>query len=422
MALDTLQLSPTIINTDKLVQAAGNLMAKEKAEETARQKAMSDQLSKIDSAKLRKADIGEFRKLYDDVLTYGAQNSNRMNDIEVQTELNRKMNTLRGFAEFSARNKEEYDIPLLRRKFDPDLDPNAGSYIEEVINTPSSKLGSIDLSRISNVDKKDYMSEVFKGFNPNVEKEIGSTTYKNTKEVYGEILKKVDDYVASSLSTPTGEKAFRQFAASYAQRNNIDLNTLDGRKKAIEGFSDAIFNNFIGKSDASIKQDEAKTPSQFDIDYSLGFKARNANQYNERLNNIQRLFDGDKAAADEVLLFLPAGAKISNSANSDILELSYTENVKNADGTVSAVPRKLVFDKKNPESFARGINSLYSQLGGARGWDKIDNEEIISFAKAAKWSPKPPVRVKAASKGSAGEQFAPTTTVKGTDLSDIFKK
>ncbi len=381
MALDTLQLSPTVINTDKLVQAAGNLMAKEKAESTARQKSMADQLAKIDSAKLRKADIGDFRKLYDEVLTYGAQNSNRMNDIEVQTELNRKLNTLRGFAEFSARNKEEYDIPLLKRKFDSDLDPNAGSYIEEIINTPSSKLGSIDLSRISNVDKKDYLTEFFQGFKGSVEKEIGSTTFKNTKETYGDIINKAESYVASSLNTPTGEKAFNQFIKS----RGIDVSTEEGKVKALSDFSDALFNNFVARADVSVKQDEARKPSEFDLTMQLGFSPRKAPLINERLKVIDGIFKGEKTYLTEVQRFLPTGSKVSGDTYTNVVKIEVPEYLK--DGTATGKFISYAFDRRDKVGFLRGMNSVIETLGTRKGYGDINNEELSAYAERTGYNP-----------------------------------
>lgn len=415
MALDTLQLSPTVINTDKLVQAAGNLMAKEKAESTARQKSMADQLAKIDSAKLRKADIGDFRKLYDEVLTYGAQNSNRMNDIEVQSELNRKLNALRGFAEFSARNKEEYDIPLLKRKFDSDLDPNAGSYIEEIINTPSSKLGSIDLARLSNVDKKDYLTEFFQGFKGSVEKEIGSTTFKNTKETYGDIINKAESYVASSLNTPTGEKAFNQFIKS----RGIDVSTKEGKVKALSDFSDALFNNFVARADVSVKQDEARKPSEFDLTMQLGFSPRKAPVLGERLKAIDGVFRGDKTYLTELQRFLPAGSKVSGDVYTSNVKIQVPEYAN--DGTPTGKIFSYAFDRNDKVGFLRGINSVIETLGTRKGYGDINNEELSAYAERTGYNPvfkatKAPYLQQKANKGTVTKSNQPT------DVSNLFKK
>ena len=53
MAFDSLQAPATIINNDKLISMAGNLMAKKKAEEIATQKALTDEIAKLDASKIR---------------------------------------------------------------------------------------------------------------------------------------------------------------------------------------------------------------------------------------------------------------------------------------------------------------------------------------------------------------------------------
>lgn len=387
MALDTLQLSPTVINTDKLVQAAGNLMAKEKAEAVAREKSMADQLSKIDSSKLRRADVEEFRKMYDDFITYGAENKNRMSDIAVQTEMARKMNALRGFADLSARAKEEYDVPLLRRKYDQDLDPNSGLYIDQIISTPTSKLGSVDLTKITNVDKKDYLTEWMKGLG-GVTLEKNGTTYKNTSEVFTEIGKKAVDYTAATSSTDLFSRALNQ----YAKINGINLSDpnateeqLKERKaNAIEGMTNEAARYKLSAGDSSTTKEKQPSMSASERDYLAGFKLSNASSYDARLKEIEKLYKGDPYALNQIKMYLP-DAKIEGGANSGVMKITVMEEFDD-NGVKKLIPREYVLNKSNPEAFVIAANSLFSKLRN-QGWENIKNEEMTSYIKATKWQP-----------------------------------
>lgn len=422
MALDIFQLSPTVVNTDKLTQAVANLMAKEKAESVAKQKAMTEQLAKIDSSKLRSGDVSEFNQLYNDFLTYGAQNANKTNDIAVQTEMTRRLNSLRGFVDSSARQKETEDVPLIRIQFDSDTDPESYQYITQRLNTPTSKLQPLDMTKIKKIDKKDYVTEFFSGMG-GVSIEKNGTTYKNTSEVFTEIGKKAADYMAASSSSDGYQKAFKQYVKLKNKDiadKGIDLSTKEGVQEVVDMMTNDLARYTLASKESSVTKEKAPAMSAADRDYLAGFKFKNASSYRERLANIERLFAGDKTAADEVLLFLPAGSKISNNINSGLLELSYPESVKNPDQTVTIVTRKLTFDKKDPLSFVRGVNSLYSKLGSSRGWDNIDNEEVVSFAKATKWQP-PSLQVGTPKRTAPLTNFAPNNSGDKTSLNRSTK-
>lgn len=387
MALDTLQLSPTVINTDKLVQAAGNLMAKEKAEAVAREKAMADQLAKIDSSKLRSSDIKEFNQLYNDFIAYGAENKNKMNNVEVQAELARKINGLRGFVDLSARTKEQYDIPLTSRKYDKDLDPNAGLYIDEIIATPTSQLKPIDLNKITNVDKKDYLTEWMKGLG-GVTLEKNGTTYKNTAEVFTEIGKKAVDYTAATSSTDLFNRALNQ----YAKINKINLSDPNAteeqlkeiRANAIEGMTNEAARYKLSAGDSSTTKEKQPAMSASERDYLAGFKLNKASSYDARLREIEKLYKGNPAALAAIVRYMP-NAKISGDANSPVITITTMEEVDN-NGVKTMVPTQYVLNKRDPEAFVIAANSLYSKLGN-QGWENIKNEEMVSYTKATKWQP-----------------------------------
>jgi hypothetical protein len=106
MAFDSLQVPATIINNDKLISMAGNLMAKQKAEKDAYSKSLIDQMAKIDSAGIRNKDVSAFNKMYNDYVSYGSANVNNLDNPEVQVKLKQMENQVRGFINVSKGAKE----------------------------------------------------------------------------------------------------------------------------------------------------------------------------------------------------------------------------------------------------------------------------------------------------------------------------
>jgi len=64
MTFDSLQAPATIINNDKLISMAGNLMAKEKFDQDKREAGFVNQMAKIDSSGLRQGDVNKFKTKY----------------------------------------------------------------------------------------------------------------------------------------------------------------------------------------------------------------------------------------------------------------------------------------------------------------------------------------------------------------------
>ena len=218
MAFDSLQVPATIINNDKLISMAGNLMAKEKADKDKRDTAFINQMAKVDSSGLRQGDINKFKTKYNDLINYGSKAD--LESIEGQTEIARRLNELNAFVNISKNQKETIDVPLLKMRFEKDFDPKNTAYIEQIIATPTDELGSIDFNRLKRIDDKDYGAEALKMFEVDITSNIDGVELKNMDE--RAIRERVSSLMNSKANLPTVQKAVLQVGGGDAGKG-VDM-------------------------------------------------------------------------------------------------------------------------------------------------------------------------------------------------------
>lgn len=363
MAFDSLQAPATIINNDKLISMAGNLMAKEKFDQDKREAGFINQMAKIDSSNLRQGDVNIFKEKYNDLINYGSKAD--LQSIEGQTEVARKLNELNAFVNISKSAKEQYDVPLLRRRFEKDFDPKSSAYIDEIIATPTSKLGGIDFNRLKRIDDQDYELDIKKGFaSKSVTEEIGNVTYKNTANLMPKIVAAADNYINAISNTETGRKAIEKFLI-----RNQDILKGKTDQEIQKAYRDDLVGYFIGVADQSKTTGTSKQENYFD---QIGIKPYQVATAVERGALLKRMYEGDKSAWDMYMKFLPEGSKVEHGLNKDVVKRAEY----NTDGTFAKY--KVIEIPKVGKFFdyAFNVNGLLETSGSKRGYADV-NYEIL---------------------------------------------
>lgn len=377
MAFDSLQAPATIINNDKLISMAGNLMAKEKFDQDKREAGFINQMAKIDSSNLRQGDVNIFKEKYNDLINYGSKAD--LQSIEGQTEVARKLNELNAFVNISKAAKEQYDVPLLKRRFEKDFDPSSSAYIDEIIATPTSKLAGIDFNRLKRIDDTDYELDIKKGFaNKSVIEEIGDVTYKNTPNLMPKIIAAADNYINAIANTETGRKAIQKFISrneEYLKDKTKNLSEPEKIQEINKAYRDDLVGYFIGVADQSKTTGTSKKETYFD---QFGIKPYQVATAVERGTLLQRMHNGDQAAWDMYMKFLPEGSKVDRRADADIIKRAEY----NSDGTPVMEKnvqkfREFVIPKKSGFfDYAFNLNGLLETSGTKRGYADV-NYEIL---------------------------------------------
>lgn len=219
MAFDSLQVPATIINNDKLISMAGNLMAKKKAEKDAYSKSLIDQMAKIDSAGIRNKDVSIFNKMYNDYVSYGSANMNNLDNPEVQVKLKQMENQVRGFINVS-KNGKEMDVKVLALT-SPDFDDNTRKESQAYLEKPTlERAESFDFTKSRKVDDKDYGAEALKMFDVDITSNIDGVELKNMDE--GAIRERVGNLMNSKANLPTVQKAVLQIGGGDAGKG-VDM-------------------------------------------------------------------------------------------------------------------------------------------------------------------------------------------------------
>jgi hypothetical protein len=300
MEFDSLQVPATIINNDKLVSMAGNLMAKQKADEERKQKLLTDEVAKLDATKLRPADVKEWNSVYKNITDLGIQAMKNPDDIDLQVKFKAAMNGGRGFITDSLAAKEEYDKKFIDVKLDKDYDPQDQQRAATLYNTPTSKLRTMEIEGFGKLDKKDYLRQSLNGFDGQVKQEFGNITEENTPRLYSQIRNKAINYINGDILTDEGRKAFKQFTTNAG----LELKDEASIKKALDIYADTMAASFMGRKGSSITTDETKAKNQF------GFDNIQLGRMYKRLEMINNLLSGDKNAIDEFKLLLPKGSDV----------------------------------------------------------------------------------------------------------------
>jgi hypothetical protein len=368
MALDSLQAPATIINNDKLVSMAGNLMAKQKADDERKQKLLTDEVAKLDATKLRPADVKEWNSVYKNITDLGIQAMKNPDDIDLQVKFKAAMNGGRGFITDSLAAKEEYDKKFIDVKLDKDYDPQDQQRAATLYNTPTSKLRTMQIEGFGKLDKKDYFRQSLNGFDGQVKQEFGNITEENTPRLYPQIRNKAINYISADILTDEGNKAFKQFV------KNANLEIIPNDKKsfrdAIESYADTMTASFIGRKGSSITTDETKEKNQF------GFNDLQLGRLYKRLEMVNNILSNDKLALDEFKELLAPGS-----------DIKVTPNDKLVVSVPGAAPVTILFGKGRMSAL-RELNRLI-ELNNT-GYSKISTDDLELVA--PKFGYKDPVR------------------------------
>jgi hypothetical protein len=236
-------------------------------------------------------------------------------------------------------------------------------------------LSSIDFTKLKRIDDKDYELDIKKGFaSKSVTEEIGNVTYKNTANLMPKIVAAADNYINAISNTETGRKAIEKFLTR--NQNILKDKTPEEIQKA---YRDDIVGYFIGVADQSKTTGTSKQENYFD---QFGIKPYQVATAIERGSLLQRMHNGDQAAWDMYMKFLPEGSKVDIGYDKDIIKRAEY----NTDGTPATeevngkkvqkfkefvIPRKSGFF-----DYAFNLNGLLETSGTKRGYADV-NYEIL---------------------------------------------
>jgi hypothetical protein len=382
MAFDSLQAPATIINNDKLISMAGNLMAKEKADKDAYSKNLIDQMAKIDSAGIKREDIGDFNKKYNDYVSFGSANINNLDSPEVQVKLKQMENDVRGFINLSKLNKEE-DVKLVAYT-SPDYDDNTRNSAQSFINTKTlDRKGSFDYTKTTKVDKEDYLSKW--KIDPKEVVIIGDTKYTNPTSAYPLILNNIKDNVRAKINTMDGAKGLAQYAAS----KGLDLAVPAKKEEAINGLAQVLFDINKINFDKAISEKTPKAETEGSI--KRGEKEVKVKSY---FGRIWSALQGDPNFIDYVKSQAPAGLEVGFDGDTYTFRRQRVDKDNNPvymyKGNIGAQYSKdgvpVMDDEYSPVSKSKGTTSFLtsmantlSDFGKKSGQEFIPTSDVLDY-------------------------------------------
>lgn len=374
MALDSLQAPATIINNDKLISMAGNLMAKKKADKDAYSKSLIDQMAKIDSAGIKREDIGDFNKKYNDYVSFGSANINNLDNPEVQVKLKQMENDVRGFINLSKLNKEE-DVKLVAYT-SPDFDDNTRNSAQTFINTKTlDRKGSFDYTKTTKVDKEDYLSKW--KIDPKEVVMIGDTKYTNPESAYPLILNNIKENVRAKINTLDGAKGLAQYAAS----KGLDLAVPAKKEEAINGLAQTLFDINKINFDKAISEKTPKTETEGSIK-----RKEQEGKVKYQFDIIWNGLKGNPTFIDYVQSAAPAGTKVKD----DGVTITFEKQAVDANGnllwddTAKTKPKMIpafnpVSRKGGAGNFLSSMNNTLSAFGKTSGQEFVPTSDVMSY-------------------------------------------
>jgi len=381
MAFDSLQAPATIINNDRLISMAGNLMAKQKAEKDTYSKSLIDQMAKIDSAGIKREDIGDFNKKYNDYVSFGSANINNLDNPEVQVKLKQMENDVRGFINLSKLNKEE-DVKLVAYT-SPDFDDNTRNSAQTFINTKTlDRKGSFDYTKAAKIDKEDYLSKW--KIDPKEVVMIGDTKYMNPASAYPLILNNIKENVRAKINTLDGAKGLAQYAAS----KGLDLAVPEKKEEAINGLAQTLFDINKINFDKAITE---KTPKS-ETEGSIKRKEQEGKVKNS-FEWIWSALQGNPTFIDYVQSQAPPGVKVKFDGDAYTFKkqaVDANNNLlfeKNDKGDTDK-SKPIMVDVFNPINRGKGVTSFITSMsntlsafGKASGQEFVPTSSILDYYK-----------------------------------------
>lgn len=361
MAFDSLQVPATIINNDKLISMAGNLMAKQKAEKDAYSKSLIDQMAKIDSAGIRNKDVSIFNKMYNDYVSYGSANMNNLDNPEVQVKLKQMENQVRGFINVS-KNGKEMDVKVLALQ-SPEYDDNTRKEAQSYTDKPTlERPESFDFTKAKKVDDKDYGAEALKMFDVDITSNIDGVELKNMDE--GAIRERVGNLMNSKANLPTVQKAVLQIGGGDA-------------RKGVDMLQEMVVQETLAKQSQKIKDpsEAEKTKNYFN---KYGYNENSIPALKFAADLTYALAKGDPKATK--LLKDAAGESIELIDNGKTIEISQQDNYGNN--------KKIqVFDRgSSMGELGRQVAGFLNNYGTRMGFKTIPLPEYDAFIKDPNYS------------------------------------
>jgi hypothetical protein len=372
MAFDSLQAPATIINNDKLISMAGNLMAKKKAEEIATQKALTDEMAKLDASKIRYPDVDTWNVKYENLLNAGTNASKNPTDVKSQIQYKTALNEAKSWLVGNNQVKEQFDIPNVKVAYDSDYLEGDRAEAQKRLTFKQEDLLNKDQRLYSKTDKKDYLLEIANAFSPSIFAKDDKFRYKNDlSRSYNQLKSASDLHAMTNLDTETGAKAL----AEAATKLGVDLGTPSGLKLAKQKYVDTIWNLV----QPNLKGDVENLPE--DNSLNIGFGGWDKNKeglFAARAEEMFQVSQGNPQAIQRLKNKLGPGSTV-NVGNKDNLIITYKYKEKDAGGNDVIKDATYTIPKnKGQMAFYLAYNPLYDAVNGMGNKD-ITNEEMLTY-------------------------------------------
>lgn len=371
MAFDELQLPAVVINNDRLISMAGNLMAKKKAEEVATQKALTDEIAKLDASKIRYPDVKTWDAQYEKLLEAGTLASKNPTDVKAQIQYKTALNEAKSWLVGNNYIKENFDVPNLKVSYDSDYnDKDRADAKNKTLLTQEEILAS-EPKLYNKKDKKDYLLEIANAFSPSIYAQDDKFRYKNDlKRSYSKLKSASDLHAIANLETETGASALAEVATGLG----VDLGTPAGKKAAINKYVDTIWK----LAQPNLKGAVENLPKDDSLNVGIGgLDPQRAALVKSRIEEMFQIRLGNPKAIERLKQRLGPGSDVKFIDDNFVIK--YKVKTKDANG--NDIVQDEQFSTPAGASlgdFYLGLNPAYDSINNM-GNASIANEEITSF-------------------------------------------
>jgi hypothetical protein len=377
MAFDELQLPAVVINNNKLISMAGNLMAKKKAEEVATQKALTDEIAKLDASKIRYPDVNTWNAKYENLLSAGTLASKNPTDVKSQIQYKTALNEAKSWLVGNNYIKENFDVPNVKVAYDSDYnDKDRADAKNKTLLTQEEILAS-EPKLYNKKDKKDYLLEIANAFSPTIYSQDDKYRYKNDlTRSYKELKSASDLHATANLETETGASALAEIATGLG----VDLGTPAGKKAAINKYVDTIWK----LAQPNLKGDRSNLPEDNSLSVGFGgWDKKKEGLFEARAIDMFEVSKGNPQAIQRLKNKLGPGSTV-DVGNKDNLIITYQYKTKDANGVEEIKNATYTIPKnKGQMAFYLAYNPLYDAVNGMGNKD-ITNEEMLTYLKDPK--------------------------------------
>ena len=371
MAFDSLQAPTTIINNDKLISMAGNLMAKKKAEEIATQKALTDEIAKLDASKIRYPDVKTWDDKYEKLLEAGTLASKNPTDVKAQIQYKTALNEAKSWLVGNNYIKENFDVPNLKVSYDSDYNDKDRADAKNKLLLTQEEILASEPKLYGKKDKEDYTLKIANAFSPSIFAQDDKFRYKNDlTRSYKELKSASDLHAIANLETETGAKALAEIATGLG----VDLGTPAGKSAAVNKYVDTIWK----LAQPNLKGDRENLPKDDSLNIGIGgLDPKRAALVKSRIEEMFQIRLGNPKAIKRLKQRLGPGSDVKFIDDNFVIK--YKVKTKDADG--NDIVQDEQFSTPAGASlgdFYLGLNPAYDSINNM-GNASIANEEITSF-------------------------------------------